>query len=249
MTNISTAALPQNIQSAIAKFSQAKATYLELQERLAQLAKKLEKHQKSAEANKAQAEQLGLQWREAFRENNGEITKEIRTTKNSEQEAHDFAEEYTTLAEALTPEFNHCQLETFEARKKHQKAHENLQELYADYRLEVAANELFSLPQAKPFFGCLAYKLKGISNYAENTEPYSRIIHDDDFNRAKRLMNENLIATIFEKYLAAVENNYFTSLEIANYTLVTAIDSELTDLSPARLSALRAKSNSSLMAN
>lgn len=247
MTKTSTAALPQNIQSAIAKFSQAKAAYLELQERLGQLAKKLEKHQKSAEANKAQAEQFGIQWREAFRENNGEITKEIRTMKNGEQEARDFAEEYNMLATALTPEFNQCQLDTFAARKKHQQAHKDLQDLYADYRLEKATNELFSLPQAKPFFGCLAYKLKGISDYAENTEPYSRIIYDDDFNSAKRLMNEKLIADIFESHLSAVGNSYFSSLEIAEYTLADAITSELTDMSPARLNMLRATASSRAM--
>lgn len=241
MTNSSTTALPQNIQSAVAKFSEAKATYLELQERLGLLAKKLEKHQKSSEANKAQAEQLGVQWRTAFRENNGEITKEIRAIKNGEQEARDFAEEYNTLAVALTPEFNHCQLETVEARKAHQQTHKYLQDLYVDYRIEIAANELFSLPQAKLFFGCLAYKLKGISDYVETTEPYSRIIDDEDILKAKKLMNENLIAKLFEKHLGEVGVSYFSSLEIADCTLVDAIACELTNVSPARLNSLRAK--------
>lgn len=116
-----------------------------------------------------------------------------------------------------------------------------MQDLYADYRLEKSAIELFSLPQAKSFFGCLAYKLKVISDYVDTTEPYSRIILDEDVEKAKRLMNKNIINEIFQPHLDEVGKNYFSSLEIADCTLVDALACELTNVSPARLNSLRAK--------
>lgn len=43
----------------------------------------MEKHRKAAEATMAQAKQFGSQWREIFRKNDGELTKEILTLKTS----------------------------------------------------------------------------------------------------------------------------------------------------------------------
>lgn len=164
MISIDTTTLPENIQSAIIKFEEKKATYVELQERLNQLHKKLEKHRKSAAATQLQSEQLGTQWREAFRQNDGELTKEIRTIKNSEIEAKDFAEEYAKLVNALLPEFELCQLDTHDAREKYISITKEVRASYTDHTFDTAMSELFSLPQAKLFLTAVKTKFEIIEN-------------------------------------------------------------------------------------
>lgn len=179
MTNIDIASLPQNIQQEFAKFEQCKEEYAQLQDRLNQLQQRLDKHRKAAEATHAQAQQLDAQWREAFRQNDGELTKEIRAMKNSAQESRDFSEEYKSLANALRPEFELIQIDTAFARKAHIESLKNLKTLYADYMLEKSAADLFSLPQAKIFLACVNHKYSEIEHEMNTNEIYVRMTDDE----------------------------------------------------------------------
>ena len=236
---IDTTALPQNIQTAIARFEQDKATYVQLQERLGNLHQRLEKHRKSLAATQLQAEQLSAQWREAFRQNDGELTKEIRAMKNGEIDARDFAEEYATLVETLTPEFDQCQIETARMRDKHLESLSRLKNVYADYQLTISAEKLFSLPEAKPFLMALNHKFNEIHSGVENKVLFNQIPYDDVVDSIKIKMEWRLIKDALRSFLVEADSdqiedgfNQYREEEISSI--------ELKSYSPARAQRLMA---------
>lgn len=235
---INTAALPQNILTAIHKFEEAKDEYEQHQKRLGQLSKRLEKHRKAAEATQAQSTQLGTQWRDAFRQNDGELTKEIRALKTQEVEAREMAEEYNNLVAELTPEFERCQIETVKARKNHVGSLTDLKKIYADYTFTQSAVRLFSLPEAKPFLASLNHKLKAIDHHLKTTEPYSRMPDDKEVAEVQLRMEGELILGAIQKFLDAKKTDNVQESGFQQYSELEKLDIELTSYSPARAQRL-----------
>ncbi len=234
---INTNTLPQHVQAAIARFEQDKATYTELQERLGNIHQKLEKHRKSADAMQTQSEQLGIQWRDAFRKSDGELTKEIRAMKNGETEARDFAQEYTALVETLTPEFEVCQLETARLRGKHLESLNSLKNIYADHQLTASAEKLFSLPEAKPFLMALNHKFNEIHSGAENKVLFNQIPYDDVVDNMKIKMEWRLIKDALKLFLVGADTDQ-TEDGLNQYHEVEISSIELESYSPARAQRL-----------
>ncbi len=201
MTNIDIASLPPKIQQAFALFEQRKEEYTQLQDRLDQLQQRLDKHRNAAEATQAQAEQLDAQWREAFRKNDGELTKEIRTMKSNAQESRDFSEEYKALANALKPEFELIQIDTAFARKAHIESLKNLKALYVDYMLEKSAADLFSLPEAKIFLACVNHKYSEIEHEMNTSEIYVRMTDDEELASIKVRKEGSVLKMAASKFL------------------------------------------------
>lgn len=238
---INTAALPQNILTAIHKFEEAKDEYEQHQKRLGQLSKRLEKHRKAAEATQAQSTQLGTQWRDAFRQNDGELTKEIRALKTQEVEAREMAEEYNNLVAELTPEFERCQLDTTKARNNHLSTLESLRQLYADYQFTTSAEKLFSLPEAKPFLIALNYKIAEISS-SEQMSIYKREIVDDNYIENIIATKEQVLIMDVLKPLLLSENiSLHENDGLSKYYEVEKLDIELDRYSPAREGRLNAQ--------
>ncbi|MCY1284450.1 hypothetical protein D9M68_310520 [compost metagenome] len=147
--------LPGEIQAALQNHSEAKADYLSMRERLSNLAKRIDKHRKTAAAANEQSTQAGTTWRTQFRIHDGELTKEIRDLKRQELDARELAEEYTSLANELQPEFGLCQLNTDSACDAYRNARESAQRVYGDHCLVSSAAALFALPEAQLFIAAL----------------------------------------------------------------------------------------------
>lgn len=235
MINIDLATLPENVQKAFNNFEQHRTEYSQLQDRLEQLHQRLEKHRKAAEATHAQAEQLDAQWREAFRENDGELTKEIRTMKNSAQESRDFSDEYKTLASTLSPEFELCQIDTGLARKKYLASLKDLKHIYADYNFTKAAEELFSMPEAKPFLESLNYKFKEIGEEMETNEIYVRMPDDSAVNQIRLAKEGNLIKFAIDKFFGKPEKSHAEESSVLQFPEMRSKDMELAEINIAAL--------------
>jgi hypothetical protein len=239
MINIDTTTLPENIQTAYQNFEHHKSHYAQLQDRLEQLHQRLEKHRKSAEATKIQADQLDAQWREEFRNNDGELTKEIRAMKNSAQESIDFCEEYSNLANTLQPEFELCQLDTVLARKKYLEWLTTLKSLYADYNFTKAAEELFSLPQAIPFLESLQYKYKEIDTEMKTCELYVRIPDDDTVAEIQLGKEGKLIKFAVEKFSGKSAQNKPNENTVLGLQEINRKKVELTEINMVALGRKR----------
>jgi Rad3-related DNA helicase len=246
MINIDPATLPENVQQAFNKFERDKVEYTQLQDRLEQLHQRLEKHRKAAEANHALAEQLDAQWREAFRENDGELTKEIRAMKNSAQESRDFSEEYKTLANTLSPEFELCQIDTGLARKKYLESLKQLKHVYADYNFTKTAEELFSLPEAKPFLESLNYKFKEIGEEMETNEIYVRMPDDSAINQIRLAKEGNLIKVAIDKFFGKSEKANAEESSVLQFPEVRSMDMELAEINIAALARKRTELHTKL---
>jgi hypothetical protein len=235
MINIDLATLPENVQKAFNNFERDKVEYTQLQDRLEQLHQRLEKHRKAAEATHAKAEQMDAQWREAFRENDGELTKEIRAMKNSVQESRDFSEEYKTLASTLSPEFELCQINTGLARKTYLQSLKQLKHVYADYNFTKTAEELFSLPQAKPFLESLNYKYKEIGEEMSTNEIYVRIPDDNVIAQIQLGKEGSLIKLAINKFLGKSKNNQPEEISLLEFPEMQKKSVELTEINLAAL--------------
>ena len=73
--------LPSEIQKSLLRLQELKAEYLGIRERLVGLAQRIEKHRKTAAADSEESAKAGEQWRQQFREQDGELTKAIRYLK------------------------------------------------------------------------------------------------------------------------------------------------------------------------
>jgi len=239
MINIDLATLPENVQKAFSQFESHKAEYTQLQDRLEQLHHRLEKHRKAAEATHAQAEQLDAKWREAFRENDGELTKEIRAIKNNAQESRDLSEEYKNLANALSPEFELCQIEAALARKKYLESLKQLKHVYADYNFTKTAEELFSLPQAKPFLESLNYKYKEIGEEMSTNEIYVRIPDDNVITQIQLGKEGSLIKLAINKFLGKSKNTKQEDSSLLELTETQRKSMELTEINLAAMARKR----------
>lgn len=233
------AQLPENILLAIGQFEASKNAYEQLQIRLGQLAKRLEKHRMATDASNEESSQLGAQWRAQFRESDGELTKEIRTLKTREQEARELAGEYAALAKELEPEFELCQLDAYQARAQHLHDLKVLQDLYADHIFTQAADKLFSSPEATAFFVGLNHRFKNIDSYYQETET-ARIVADEelagDFVRNRQ---GKYLLSILQKHLDAVAAGDTQEESFAQYTELAPGPNELIDQSPAWMNKKR----------
>lgn len=239
MISIDTTTLPENIQKAYQNFEHRKTDYAQLQDRLEQLHQRLDKHRKSAAATKIQADQLDAQWREEFRRNDGELTKEIRAMKSSAQESRDFCEEYSNLASTLEPEFELCQLDAGLARKQYLESLTNLKSLYADYNFTKAAEELFSLPQAIPFLESLQYKYKEIDTEMKTCELYVRIPDDDTVAQIQLGKEGKLIKFAVEKFAGKSDKNELNENNVLRLQEMNRKTIELTDINMVSLGRKR----------
>lgn len=243
---INTTDLPENIQIAITKFEQETAAYTQLQERLNNLHQQLEKHRKSANATKLQADQLGTQWRDAFRENNGELTKDIRAMKNGETEAREFSEEYRNLVNTLTPEFEQCLSNTAKARNDHVNSLKDLQQYYADYQFSTSAEKLFSLPEAKPFLTALNYKIAEISSSDQMSIYKREIVDDNDIQNIIATKERVLIMDVLKPLLVSENISHHENDRLSKYCEVEKLDIELDRYSPARDQRLSAQATATI---
>ncbi|HBO7074793.1 hypothetical protein ACSLV1_07720 [Pseudomonas aeruginosa] len=147
--------LPDEIQSALQAHESAKADYLNMRERLVSLARRIEKHRKTADAALAEASSAGGIWRSQFRKTDGELTKEIRDHKRKEVDARELAEEYRNLAGELRPQFEICQLDTYQVRESYLLARQSACSSYNSHCLVDSAIALFAHQEASIFFSAL----------------------------------------------------------------------------------------------
>lgn len=237
----STTELPQNIVAQIQKFEESKATYLQHQERLGLLAKRLEKHRKAADAAQAESIQLGNQWREEFRHSDGELTKEIRNMKAREIEARELAEEYKNLVTELTPEYELCLLDTYQARNSHLSYLQSLKDSYADYIFNRATEELFSRPEAIPFLVGLNHRFKNVNRYYNTSERFSQISDQDLVDDYAHNNNGKYLISIIQKYLDDVDSGDLLDEGFNQYTEIKPIGGELANQSVAGMVRKRAE--------
>lgn len=187
-----TLSLPAAISSAVEHYEQSKASYLEVRDRLSSLAKRIEKHRKTASAASEESTLAGTAWRRQFRESDGVLSKEIRDLKRKELDSRELAEEYTNLASELQPEFELCQLDTANARKRCSNARVDAKARYVNHSLEQSAAELFALPKAQKFIDAL--ERKGlVLPIANEPTPGGRMNPDEiaasDAAKSERLLN------------------------------------------------------------
>lgn len=161
--NEQTTSLPSEIQQSLLRLHELKAEYLGIRERLVGLAQRIEKHQKTAAAASEESARVGEQWRQQFREQDGELTKAIRDLKRQELDGRELAEEYTNLAKELQPEFELCQIETDKARRSFNTCREGIRERYLDYSLAESAAALFASAAGQVFISNL--EKKGLLTY------------------------------------------------------------------------------------
>ncbi len=161
-----TLSLPAAISSAIEHYEQVKTSYLEIRERLVSLASRIEKHRKTASAASEESTLAGNTWRRQFRESDGVLSKEIRELKRKELDTRELAEEYTNLASELQPEFELCQLDTADARKRCDDAREAAKTDYVNHSIQQAGAELFATSNAQGLIDAL--ERKGLVETAVN---------------------------------------------------------------------------------
>lgn len=151
--------LPAHITQALEAHEEAKKTYMEGRERLEQLAQRTERHRQAAAAAKQEAEAAKSAWREGFRQNDGELTKELRHLKHSELESRDLATELAALADEMQPALDERRLEVAELRDGYIRARSEAEQLYLSHALSEAAQTLFSQSAAAAFFQLLDKQL------------------------------------------------------------------------------------------
>lgn len=150
--------LPAAVSSAIEKYALAKTSYLEVRDRLVSLANRIEKHRKTASAASEESTLAGSAWRRQFRQSDGVLSKEIRDLKRKELDARELAEEYISLASELQPEFELCQLDTADARKRCDDAREAAKTDFVNHSIQQAGAELFTMPNAQHLIDALERK-------------------------------------------------------------------------------------------
>lgn len=172
--------LPSEIQQSLLRLQELKAEYLGIRERLVGLAQRIEKHRKTAAAASEESAKVGEQWRQQFREQDGELTKAIRDLKRQELDGRELAEEYTNLAKELQPEFELCQIETDKARRTFNTCREGIAERYLDHCLTESAAALLATPEAQVFVSNL--EKKGLINPKGQLKNSSARLHANEID-------------------------------------------------------------------
>ena len=176
--NGQTTSLPSEIQQSLLRLHELKVEYLGIRERLVGLTQRIEKHQKTAAAASEESARVGEQWRQQFREQDGELTKAIRDLKRQELDGRELAEEYTNLAKELQPEFELCQIETDKARRAFNTCREGIAERYLDHSLAESAAALLASPAGQVFISNL--EKKGLINPKEQLQNGSARLHANE---------------------------------------------------------------------
>ena len=167
-----TSNLPENIQAAISKHESAKQLFLEKKAAYQAVLAKVEKHQKTAQAARGEAEQAGASWRELLRQSDGALSKEINALRQKESESFALAAEFDKIAlesELIVKQNGQA---AYDAFLEHSKAYELATGLYDELTAQTAIAELLALPQAK----ALAWHLQKVkkTNYANIVKMFGR---------------------------------------------------------------------------
>lgn len=164
--------LPENIQDAINSHEAAKQFFLEKKSAYQAVLAKVEKHRKTAQAARSEAEQAGASWRELLRQSDGALTKEINALRQKETDSHALAEEFNKIAVETEAVVNQHGQAAYDAFVEHNKAHSLAISLYDEMTAQTAIAELLALPQAKT----LAWHLQHIKqqNLNKVIEMYGR---------------------------------------------------------------------------
>jgi len=107
--------------------------------------------------------------------------------------------------------------------------------LYADYNFTKAAEEVFSLPQAKPFLESLKHKYKEIGEEMSTNEIYVRIPDDGVISQIQLGKEGSLIKLAINKFLGKSKNNKPEESSLLEFPEMQKKSVELTEINLAAL--------------
>ncbi|OHY99563.1 hypothetical protein [Salinicola sp. MIT1003] len=102
--------------------AEKRTNYLAKRDTLKTLTERLERYRKGAAAAREEAEASDKRWRELLRENDGDVTKEIRQLKRAVGDNRETADELEAMATELTEEHEARQVEVIAARTAYRQA-------------------------------------------------------------------------------------------------------------------------------
>jgi hypothetical protein len=195
-----TSDLPENIQLAINDHEAAKQAFIDSRETYKLVLAKLDKHRKTVQAARTEAEQAGQKWRELLAQNDGVLNKEIKALRHKEAESKELALEFDKIIHEVLDIASQKEKEAYHLFAVHSKAYQLVTHLYDAYTTQKVTTELFSLPEAKVFAWILNRQVQdqikkcilnyGIDATASGTKEYKEL--------AKKIVATKLLDTFLE---------------------------------------------------
>lgn len=216
-----TEAVIQNkpMSSAMDVFENRKAYYLGLREKLEHSGKLMDKHKKTIEASRNEAEEINRDWKDAIRKSEGNMTTAIRELKRQELAAKETAEEFSSLVNELEPQFLDMRALVCSARHAYLLALNSAEEKLVDDQLAASAAKLLNTDAGQEFLGLLMFRVSDIelkvrsdegTNLRARAAPAAMGVDVDEF-----IGNQVSLKTKEFAY-SLLEKHYAYSAEIPN---------------------------------
>jgi hypothetical protein len=162
MSQPETATQTKPISSAMGVFENRKAYYLELRGKLEQSGKLLDKHKKTIEASRNEAEARNRDWKSAIRESGGNMTTAVREMKRQELAARETADEFSSLTNQLEPQFSDMRALVCSARHTYLLALDRAEEQLIDEKLECSAANILNTDAGQELLELLMFRVSYI---------------------------------------------------------------------------------------
>ncbi|MDF3920120.1 hypothetical protein P3W43_14780 [Salinicola salarius] len=129
--------------------AEKRTNYLAKRDTLKTLTERLERYRKGAAAAREEAEASDKRWRELLRENDGDVTKEIRQLKRAVGDNRETADELEAMATELTEEYEARQVEVIAARTAYRQARQTAWDIEVETEFDHALAAMASTPEGQ----------------------------------------------------------------------------------------------------
>ncbi|WP_027351086.1 hypothetical protein [Halotalea alkalilenta] len=150
------ATLPQLLVNQLDAHDQAKAGYQESRTKTLAMADRVDKHRQAANAARFEAEEATRQWRDRFRDADGELTKPIRQLKAKAAEHAELAGEYEQLADTLEADLEEVRFDNADRRTAYLGHYRAAREGWRRYRVDTLAEQVFGTEAGQALLAAIA---------------------------------------------------------------------------------------------